>query len=93
MQSNPGRAQSDGQMGIAALRCAGAPGSAGSPRGKPSSCPQPPVPGSLGGLRQLLARRHNNSQLADGLSPLPEPRSPLASPVSYVARRSAFFNR
>lgn len=45
------------------------------------------------GSGRLSPRRHNNSRLTDCLSPLPEPRFPLASPVSYVPRRSAFFNR
>lgn len=42
---------------------------------------------------RLLPCRHNNLQHTDCLFPLPKPPFPLASPVSYVPKRTAFFNQ
>lgn len=57
------------------------------------SCLQFPTLAPRESSGRLLPRRHNNLQHTGCLSPLPEPPFPLASPVPYVPKRTAFPSR
>lgn len=70
-----------------------APGIAGNHSDGHLSCLQFPTLAPRESSGRLLLRRHNNLQHTGCLSPLPKPPFPLASPVPYVPKRTAFPSR
>lgn len=67
-----------------------APGIAGNHSDEHLSCLRFPTLAPWESSGRLLPRRCNNLQHTGCLSPLPEPPFPLASPVPYVPKRTAF---